>query len=214
MITIIGMKNKEQTKRKLIRAVGELIRKEGFANLKISQVAKHAEVDRKLIYRYFGNLNRLVEAYVTENDYWMIFADRVQELIKTNQYGSIQLLITDVLKNQFKFFFSEKEMQNLILLELTGANPLMKSIHNARESMGQAFLELTDPHFQGSRVNFRAVSALLVGGIYYTILHTVFNGGNFADLDINSESARDELIRTIEQIIDWAFVEAGNSKID
>ncbi|MGF7036917.1 TetR/AcrR family transcriptional regulator [Mucilaginibacter lappiensis] len=208
------MKNKEQTKRKLIRAVGEIIRKEGFANLKISQVAKHAEVDRKLIYRYFGNLNRLVEAYVTENDYWMIFADKVQDLIKKNQYGSIQLLITDVLKNQFKFFFSEKEMQNLILLELTGANPLMKSIHNARESMGQTFLELTDPHFQGSRVNFRAVSALLVGGIYYTILHTVFNGGNFADLDINSEDAREELIRTIEQIIDWAFVEAGNSKID
>jgi AcrR family transcriptional regulator len=57
------VKDKEITKQKLINAVGEIIKLEGFAGLKISNIAKVAVVDRKLIYRYFGNLNYLVESW-------------------------------------------------------------------------------------------------------------------------------------------------------
>ncbi|WP_179413770.1 TetR/AcrR family transcriptional regulator [Mucilaginibacter sp. E4BP6] len=58
------MKDKEATKRKLIDAVGIIIKRDGFSALKISTIAKVAEVDRKLIYRYFGGLNHLIEAYI------------------------------------------------------------------------------------------------------------------------------------------------------
>lgn len=59
----------------------------------------------------------------------------------------------------------------------------MHSIHNARESLGQIFFDLTDVHFKNKAVDFRAVAALLVGGIYYMILHTSNNGHKFADID-------------------------------
>ena len=68
------MKDKEQTKRKLIDAVGIIIKSKGFSSVRISKVARQAGVDRKLIYRYFGNMNNLTEAYIIENDYWMLFA--------------------------------------------------------------------------------------------------------------------------------------------
>jgi AcrR family transcriptional regulator len=202
------MKDKEQTKRKLIQAVGEIIKTEGFSNLKISKIAKKAEVDRKLIYRYFGSLNYLIEAYVVENDYWMVFSDKMKEMLNQENYSGSEGIITAILQNQFKFFISQKEMQRLILWELSVDNPLMRSIHNARESMGHKFLELTDEHFGNSKVNFRAVAALLVGGIYYTILHTVYNGGAFAGMDINSEAGKDELLKAIGQIVGWAYQEA------
>jgi AcrR family transcriptional regulator len=202
------MKDKEQTKRKLIQAVGEIIKTEGFSNLKISKIAKKAEVDRKLIYRYFGNLNYLIEAYVVENDYWMVFSDQMKKMLDEHTYASSQELITAILQNQFKFFISRKEMQRLILWELSVNSPLMRSIHNARESLGQNFLELTDEHFRNSNVNFKAVAALLVGGIYYTILHTVYNGGTFTGLDINSQEGIDEIRKAIGQIVGWAYQEA------
>lgn len=202
------MKDKEQTKRKLIQAVGEIIKTEGFSNLKISKIAKKAEVDRKLIYRYFGNLDYLIEAYVVENDYWLIFSDQMKEMLGQHDYAGSQELITAILQNQLKFFISQKEMQRLILWELSVDNPLMRSIHNARESIGQEFFELTDKHFGNSKVNFRAVAALLVGGIYYTILHTVYNGGAFTGLNINSQEGFDEIQNAIAQIVGWAYREA------
>ena len=201
------MRNKEQTKRKLIQAVGEIIKTEGFSNLKISKIAKKAEVNRKLVYRYFGTLDYLIEAYVVKNDYWMVFSDQMKEMLRQHNYVSSQELITAILQNQFKFFMSQKEMQRLILWELSVDNPLMRSIHNARESMGEKFLELTDEHFRNTKVNFRAITALLVGGIYYTILHTVYNGGAFTGLDINSQAGNDEILKAIEQIVGWAYQE-------
>ncbi|WP_121197670.1 hypothetical protein [Mucilaginibacter gracilis] len=81
----------------------------------------------------------------------------------------------------------------------------MKSIHNARESMGQKLLETTDAHFNGSKVNFRAIGALLVGGIYYTILHTIHNGGKFSDLDVTSNEGQEQILNAIEQIVGWAY---------
>lgn len=77
----IKMKDKENTKRKLIKAVGEVIKVEGFQSLKISKISQYANVDRKLIYRYFGNLNYLIEAYILENDYWMVFSNNMKQML-------------------------------------------------------------------------------------------------------------------------------------
>jgi hypothetical protein len=77
-------------------------------------------------------LDYLIEAYVVENDYWMIFADQMKQMLETNQYTGSEQVITAILQNQFKFFGSHKDMQRLILRELSVNNPLMKSIHNAR----------------------------------------------------------------------------------
>jgi AcrR family transcriptional regulator len=205
------IKNKELTKRKLIDAVGEIFHKEGHTGLGVNKVAKQAGVTKKLIYDYFErDFDNLVEAYILETDYWMTFADRVQELIDGKSYTDNQKLITDILQNQFRYFFLDKQMQKLILWEVSTNSPLMRSIHNARESMGQKLFELTDLHFANTGVNFRAVAALLVGGIYYTILHTRFNGGIFSDIDIATEEGREEMLKAIEMIVGWAY-QAGNT---
>jgi AcrR family transcriptional regulator len=199
------MKNKDNTKRKLIDSVGEIFRTEGPSGLGVNKVARIAGVNKKLIYRYFTTFDELVEAYIVETDYWMIFAEKVQEMIDGKNASDSQKLVVDILQNQFRYFYSDKQMQKLITWEISANSPLMKSIHNARESMGQKVLEFTDEHFKDSAVNFRAVAALLVGGIYYTILHTRYNGGMFSDIDISTEKGREEIIRTIEDIIEWAY---------
>jgi AcrR family transcriptional regulator len=199
------IKDKEQTKRRLIAAVGEILKSDGYHSLGVNRVARQAGVNKKLIYRYFGSLNYLIETYIIENDYWMVFTNRMQDMIKQESFSDMQEMIAGILQNQFKFFLSEPEMQRLILWELSSKEPLLKSIHQARESTGQQLLEMTDGHFKGGNVNFRAVAALLVGGIYYTILHIQNNGGLFCDLDLHTETGQNEILKAIEQIIHWSF---------
>jgi AcrR family transcriptional regulator len=206
---VLNIKNKDLTKKKLVWAVGEIIKTDGFSALKISTIAKVANVDRKLVYRYFGSLDRLIESYIIENDYWMIFADKLKQSVSDKTYENHQSLIADILKNQFQFFLREKNMQRLILWELSTESALMRSIHNTREANSQSFFEVTDAQFPGSKVNFRAIAALLVGGIYYTILHTVYNCGTVADVDLNTVDGQNEIMQAIEQIVNWAFLEAA-----
>jgi DNA-binding transcriptional regulator YbjK len=206
------IKNKELTKKKLIWALGETIKLEGFNSLSGSKVARMAEVDRKLINRYFGGLNKLIDTYVEQTDYWLIFSEQLNELLKSKEFPGSKELVTSVLQNQFSYFFAEKDMQRLILWELTSKTQTMKKTHNARETTGQRLLELTDLHFKDSNINFRAIGALLVGGIYYTILHTINNGGKFTDLDISSEQGQAEIIKAIGQIVDWAYLAAASKQ--
>ena len=158
-----------------------------------------------MIYKHFeGGFDRLVEAYILETDYWMVFSERVQEMID-GQSSSSQKLVTDILQNQFRYFYLDKQMQKLILWEVSTDSDLMRSIHRAREATGQKLLNLTDLHFAGTGVDIRAIAALIVGGIYYTILHTRFNGGMFSDIDLSTEEGRNEMLRAIEMIISWAY---------
>ena len=202
---VTATKNKEQTKRKLIEAVAVIFRTEGYRGLGVNKVAKLAGVHKKLIYRYFGGFEQLVEAYVVETDYWMQFADHMRQLTLPKDINETKNLIGHLLKNQFLYFQADEQMQQLILWELSTNSNLMRSIHRTREAMGQQFLELTDQYFSKSTVNFRAVAALLVGGIYYTILHTRHNGGMFSDVNLATETGQQEILDAIDQILNKLF---------
>lgn len=202
-------KDKEQTKRRLIDAVGQIFKTYGYSELGVNKVARTAGVSKKLIYRYFGSFDRLVEAYVIETDYWISFAKQIADFHAKEVPADIRKLISEILVNQFNYFRSNFEMQQLILWELSTASTLMRSIHRTRELMGQQLLELTDPYLAENKVNFRAIAALLVGGIYYTILHTRHNGGMFSDVDLSSEKGRNDIREAIEFVIESSFNPPG-----
>jgi AcrR family transcriptional regulator len=204
------VKDKERTKRKMIDAIGEALRNEGYLGLKINKIARIGQrtgFSKKLIYNYFGSFDRLVEAYIIEKDFWMTYSDSFRELINEHNVTTSQKLISATLQNQFRFFYTETEMQELIRWELSGGSKLMRSIHNVRETLGEKFLDLAEPHFEGSNINIRPIAALLVGGIYNTILHIKYNGGMYCGLDLNTKEGTDAIIKAIDQIVGWAYKE-------
>jgi AcrR family transcriptional regulator len=205
IIDASAMKNKEQTKRKLVEAVGHVFKTDSYNGLGVNRVARIAGVNKKLIYRYFGSFENLVEAYVTETDYWIAFARHMAAFDAGLGNGDIGDFIGKILIRQFDYFKGHPEMQQLILWELSTDSALMRSIHRTRELMGQQFFAIADPHLKDNAVNFRAVAALLVGGIYYTILHTRHNGGMFSDIDLSTAGGQSDLKNAIGHIIRSSF---------
>ena len=61
---------KEETKKRLIDAVGKLLSKGGFKGLGVNKVAREAGVDKVLIYRYFNGMPGLVAAFSRTVDFW------------------------------------------------------------------------------------------------------------------------------------------------
>ena len=88
---------KEENKKRMIRAVGSILARDGFKNLKINKVAKEAGVDKVLIYRYFGGLPQLVAAFCRTVAFW----PSVEELL-----GPDEQVVRDLsAEQQFAFFF-------------------------------------------------------------------------------------------------------------
>lgn len=205
-------RDKERTKLKLLHAVGEIIRKEGYQGLGVNKIAHHAGVNKKLIYRYFDGVDNLIEKYVREKDYWISFVDGVQFSEKSlDDFGQADL--PQLLKEQFDFFSSAEELQNIVLWEISENSSLMREVAQVREDLGSEFFKITDALFTGSDVDLRSIVALQVAGIYYLVLHAKHNGSTFCEVDINTEEGKSRIKKAIEQINHWAFEEAKRKKI-
>nr|WP_199082461.1 TetR/AcrR family transcriptional regulator [Pedobacter sp. ASV19] len=200
------MKDKEQTKQKLISSVGAIIRSKGYQGLGVNAIAREAGVDKKLIYRYFGNVDTLIETYVVQKDYWLSFNKKIEESIeKITRKDDLALIITTIFEKQFEYFFDEEEMQKIILWEISEKTELMNSLCRVKENFGDKLFAETDKFFLNSNVNFRSISALLVGGIYYLILHSKKNDCKACGIDINTEEGKNEIRKAIRQIVHWSL---------
>jgi AcrR family transcriptional regulator len=204
-------RNKEETMQRLIAAVGEILKEKGYAGLGLNKIAIQAGVTKELIYRYFDGLNNLLKTYINGKDYWMPLLEQLNHSEVGGDAEILQLFVR-LLQDQFKFFFEEQEMQKFILWQISETNSLMRSISEKRESEGAKLLALTNAHFRGTGINFKAITALLLGGIYYVVLHGSSNKSTVAGLDMNEEKDREEMLKAIEQIYTWAWETAAKKK--
>jgi len=202
-------RNRKETERKLIRAVGEVFRAQGYTGLGINKVARQAGVQKTLIYRYFGNVEQLFKTYLLEQDYWSSYQNNLNNILEENQEDYGKSLAKNVLKKQLDYFYSNEEMHQVIRWEISEKNEISRGISDARERMGEEMLSLTDAYFKDTGVNFRALLALQIAGIYYFVLHAKVNGSTFCGIDISKESDMKELHRTLTQVVDWSYEKAA-----
>lgn len=64
-------RDRDVTEQRMLKAVGEMIRRDGFEKLGVNAVAAHCGVSKILIYRYFGSLDGLLAAYIRQHDFWI-----------------------------------------------------------------------------------------------------------------------------------------------
>lgn len=208
--TVSGpVRNKERTKSKILKAVGTILKKEGYTALKINKIADVAGVDKKLIYNYFGSTKGLIDTYLKREDYWMDVDTRRADNPITDISKDVAF---EMLKNQYEFFLNSTEKQKIVLWELSEKNKVLLEMIAKREKFGDSMFKLTDKYFKGTTVNFRAVSAILITAIYYIILHEKTNGYTICGMDILSAKGKKELLKTVSDILDWSYTEAETQK--
>ncbi|MDM8176244.1 MULTISPECIES: TetR/AcrR family transcriptional regulator [Olivibacter] len=205
------IRDRERTKLKLLSAVGQIIRTEGYQGLGVNKIAQIAGVNKKLIYRYFDSVDNLVEKYVREKDYWVSFVDKIN-VADSFQQDFGQVALPNLLTQQLDFFFGADELQNIVLWEISKQSSLMREIANAREELGSDLFRLTDPLFSDTTVDLRGIVALQVAGIYYLVLHAKNNGSTFCEIDVNTLEGRERIKQAVTKISSWAFDEAKKCK--
>ncbi|WP_316753315.1 TetR/AcrR family transcriptional regulator [Pedobacter gandavensis] len=207
-----ALKNKERTKQKLLDAVGEIIKKDGYAALKLKNIEAVAGVDRKLLYDYFGSINNLVESYIRQKDFYMGLADKARELVKENEGDFGNKMIQKILIDQLDCFIDDDYLQQIVLWHISEPSSLLTEISEEREKVSRIFVELTDPHFEGTDVDIRARLALIAAGIYFLVLYAKKTDVLFCGIDMNSTDGIDRIKKTISSLTEEAYSLADRQK--
>ncbi len=205
-ITSGPIRDKERTKNKLLKAVGAILKKEGFPGLNISKVASKADVDRKLIYEYYGDLENLVQAYLNNKDYWKVNLVNIDEIIEGSREDFGKQIAYSALEGQFDALMADKEMRKIITWSLCENFKPLTDLNMERERLGEAlFSSISDNFFKDKEVDIRAVQGLLIGGIYYLTLQAKMSGQTMCGIDINTAEGEEKIKKTLKQIVEWAF---------
>lgn len=197
------IRDKEKTKQKLLNAVGKILKTKGYSGLMVSKIAAVAGFDKKLIYEYFGSTDKLIDEYIKSQDYWSRVDEKEMNVDISDGGKEISKM---ALLNQFESLRKNKELQKIIVWELSESRPALKKIFEQREEIGEnLFANIMDPHFGDESDEYRAITALLVAGIYHLNLYTAYNGTTFCGIDLKSEEGRKKIEKAIVDIIDFAY---------
>lgn len=205
-ITSGPIRNKERTKLKLLTSVGSILKKDGFTELNVSNVAKKANVHRKLIYDYFGGMENLVKEYLNSKDFFKVSLDQIDEIIEASKDDFGKKMSYTLLEHQFDSLMENEEMRKIINWGLSENLKPLVELNRERERLGEEFFSrITDDHFKDKDKNIRAIEGILVAGIYYLTLQAKMSGETMCGIDINTAEGKAEIKKALKQIVEWVY---------
>lgn len=202
------MKNqeKENTKRNrrsnyavekdILDAVALLVKEVGFSKITLPAIAQSANVNLSVIYRHFGTLDNLLDKYTHKFDYWL---NNILEATPVNDTDSPSNILQDMAERFIKSLSKDKEMQQLMIWELTEDNKSTRKSAQQRDLTVEKAIPLYEKFLANADINPRAVLAIVVAGMYYIILRK--KRSTFCSIDFSTKQGKQLLADTMVKII-------------
>jgi AcrR family transcriptional regulator len=179
-------RNKEETKDRIIDAVGRLLAEGGFQKLGVNAVARAAGVDKVLIYRYFGGMPDLLRAFGVSGDFWPTFEELTGGDAEGLRAEPAAQATATVLCNFARALRRRPLTGEILAWETVERNELIEVLEEVREDSAIRLLGELAPASEERPADLAAVTALLGAAIMYLVVRSrhveVFNG-----VDIGSE---------------------------
>ena len=174
-------RDREATEQRFIEAAARVIARDGAAGLGVNAIAAEAGADKKLIYRYFGGLDGLLEAMGANTAVWIGDALSASK----GDYGQRMAAVFTAYAANLR---NDPVLQKLLAWELAGPSDTLRRIDVARSKAMHAVM----PRLRGDEkppenVDAPAVNAILLAGLHYLTLRGAAMGG-FSGLPLKTEA--------------------------
>jgi hypothetical protein len=191
-------RNSKDIEKAILDAATILIREGGFGNLTATGIMQKAEIEPIQFYKRYKDLNIFISEYVKIFDFW--FSDIIKESSLDN---NINIQYENILCNLFYSLWDNKIMQELLRWEIATKNESSFRTAKLRELHTLPLCKKFSDAFSGTEIDIVAISALIVGGIYYMILHCELS--EFSGINLNNEQDRERIIKAIKYLSDILF---------
>ncbi|NJO42040.1 MAG: TetR/AcrR family transcriptional regulator [Cyanobacteria bacterium CRU_2_1] len=195
------VRDKEETKARILAAVGKLLAESGFQQLGINAIAREAGVDKVLIYRYFENLPTLLQTFGKEGNYWLT----VEELVgdeATIEAEALEKWMSLLLVRFLRDLQQRSITQEILRWELLEGNELTQELAQVRDRMATDSLKFLNQKcaFPPDK-DIPAISAVLIAGIVYLVLRTKISP-TFLGIDFSSPSGWQRIEAAILSLVE------------
>ncbi len=196
-------RDKDATRKDLIAAVGRIIARDGFQKAGVNAVAREAGVDKVLIYRYFGDLEGLMDAYGREGDFWPTMQELAGGDIDAFRQLPPRQRMTTMMANLAEGLRKRPVTLEILAWETMERNALTARLEEVREQWSEDIREaFSDMPRDGA--DWFGIGVVLTAGLQYLAIRSrkirLYGG-----LDIGSDEGWREITAIIGGLADHAF---------
>ena len=189
-----------RTKANLIECINnateELIRKDGFSKILVTDIIKRAKIEPVVFYNRYNNLETFLSEFVKNYDYW--FSDVLKNLkhpimSKEGMTEIFQQLLLELNKDSI--------MLELLRWEVANGNSTTTRTAMLREIHIMPLVKDLEERFHDKDI--AALTALIIGVLYYLSLHK--DRSSFSGIDINTENGMSRIQKAVEYFTDKIY---------
>lgn len=165
----------------IAKAAESLIKKKGFASMLVTELIKKARIEPLVFYNRYDNLSDFYDEFVRQYDYW--FKDILTgiEFPADSEAGYVSIL-----KDVQKALHDKSVMLELLRWEIAEGNETTVRTAMLREMHTMPLVDAYGAKFKN--IDVVALSALVIGGIYYLNLHR--DRSKFSDIDLSTDQGQ------------------------
>jgi AcrR family transcriptional regulator len=193
-------RDREETKIRIVAAVGRQLARAGFRDLGVNSIAKEAGVDKVLIYRYFGGLPELLAAYAREGNYWPTSAELIGDPTTVKAESVADWLVYILTKVQMAIR-QRPITQEILRWEIVDHNELTKEFAAIRTRVAMECLVFINQQYPfPPELDTLALCTIILSGIVYITLRTETNP-YYLGMDFSDPTNWDRINKLVTAII-------------
>jgi AcrR family transcriptional regulator len=193
-------RDKEETKIRIVAAVGRQLARAGFRDLGVNSIAKEAGIDKVLIYRYFGGLPELLTAYAREGDYWPTSAELISDPTTVKAESVADWLVYILTKVQMAIR-QRPITQEILRWEIIDHNELTKEFAAIRTRVAMECLSFINQQYPfPPELDTLALSTIILSSVVYITLRTETNS-YYLGMDFSDPKNWDRINKMVTSII-------------
>lgn len=185
------------------KAAVSQIKKKGFSLALVTDIVKRAKIEPVVFYNRYKNLDEFYDTFVKDYDYWLsdLVRDSIENIDSEEAYSNV---IEKILNN----LLSDEIMTELLRWEVAEGNNITERTARLRTMHAVDIFRNYEEKHAGIGIDVTAVSALLVAGIYYMLLHK--DRSSMIGIDINEPAGKRRIVNAIREISRLIFQDKEN----
>lgn len=189
------------------KAAVSQIKKKGFSLALVTDIVKRAKIEPVVFYNRYKNLDEFYDTFVKDYDYWLsdLVRDSIENIDSEEAYSNV---IEKILNN----LISDDIMTELLRWEVAEGNNITERTARLRTMHAVDIFRNYEEKHAGIGIDVTAVSALLVAGIYYMLLHK--DRSSMIGIDINQTAGKRRIVNAVREISRLMFQDRENSRSD
>ncbi len=185
---------------RILASLGRIIVRDGLASVGVNALAREAGCDKVLIYRYFGDLVGLYEAFATRSDFWWT----VEDITRGIEPGRVPFgqALKLALRRHAEAIRARPLTLAVLAAEPAERTPLVVALESVREKRSLELMRWMGTHYTPLKnVDLEAIAMLLGTALNYLAVRArkirVMSG-----VPIRSDADWERLFATTDALID------------